>query len=155
MLVWATPYLCLAEGTLAPDALVAILHDGESISTEHGGPARLIVPQLYAWKSAKWVAGVELMEKDTFQEVEEATGKRVQPEKLHAAAGKIRDVDHPLEQALMLRASDVGQHAPSEPSDGREAEHASSDDNGDLARNTDGTAAWQLPCQRRAFSRTR
>jgi DMSO/TMAO reductase YedYZ molybdopterin-dependent catalytic subunit len=49
---------------LADDALVAILHDGESISTEHGGPARLIVPQLYAWKSAKWVAGVELMAQD-------------------------------------------------------------------------------------------
>jgi len=52
------------EDFLADDALVAILHDGESISAEHGGPARLIVPQLYAWKSAKWVAGVELMEKD-------------------------------------------------------------------------------------------
>jgi DMSO/TMAO reductase YedYZ molybdopterin-dependent catalytic subunit len=49
---------------LAEDALVAILHDSESIPTEHGGPARLIVPQLYAWKSAKWVAGVELMEQD-------------------------------------------------------------------------------------------
>jgi DMSO/TMAO reductase YedYZ molybdopterin-dependent catalytic subunit len=52
------------EDFLSEDALVAILHDGESISTEHGGPARLIVPKLYAWKSAKWVAGVELMEKD-------------------------------------------------------------------------------------------
>ena len=52
------------EDLLAEDALVAILHDGESISAEHGGPARLIVPRLYAWKSAKWVAGVELMEKD-------------------------------------------------------------------------------------------
>jgi DMSO/TMAO reductase YedYZ molybdopterin-dependent catalytic subunit len=52
------------EDFLAEDALVAILHDGESISTEHGGPARLMVPKLYAWKSAKWVAGVELMEKD-------------------------------------------------------------------------------------------
>jgi DMSO/TMAO reductase YedYZ molybdopterin-dependent catalytic subunit len=49
---------------LAEDALVAFLHDGEAISTEHGGPARLIVPQLYAWKSAKWVAGVELMAED-------------------------------------------------------------------------------------------
>jgi len=48
------------EHFLAEDALVAIFHDGESISTEHGGPARLIVPRLYAWKSAKWVAGVEL-----------------------------------------------------------------------------------------------
>jgi DMSO/TMAO reductase YedYZ molybdopterin-dependent catalytic subunit len=52
------------EHLLAEDSLVAILHDGESISTEHGGPARLIVPRLYAWKSAKWVAGFELSDKD-------------------------------------------------------------------------------------------
>jgi len=52
------------EHFLAEDALVAILHDSEPISTEHGGPARLIVPSLYAWKSAKWVAGVELVERD-------------------------------------------------------------------------------------------
>src|ERR1017187_9188525 len=52
------------EHFLAEVALVAILHDGESISTEHGGPARLIVPRLYAWKSAKWVARIELMEAD-------------------------------------------------------------------------------------------
>lgn len=52
------------EDFLAEDALVALCHDGESISTEHGGPARLIVPRLYAWKSAKWVAGVELMHED-------------------------------------------------------------------------------------------
>lgn len=49
---------------LAADALVAILHDGEPITLDHGGPARLIVPRLYAWKSAKWVSGVELMEHD-------------------------------------------------------------------------------------------
>jgi DMSO/TMAO reductase YedYZ molybdopterin-dependent catalytic subunit len=49
---------------LAEDALVAIRHDGEAISAEHGGPARLIVPRLYAWKSAKWVARVELIKKD-------------------------------------------------------------------------------------------
>jgi len=52
------------EDFLAEDALVAFLHDGEAISPEHGGPARLIVPRLYAWKSAKWVAGIELMEQD-------------------------------------------------------------------------------------------
>ena len=46
------------------DALVAILHDGESLSVEHGGPARLIVPRLYAWKSAKWIAGIELLAED-------------------------------------------------------------------------------------------
>jgi len=49
---------------LAEDSLVALTHDGEPISEEHGGPARLIVPQLYAWKSAKWVAGIELREDD-------------------------------------------------------------------------------------------
>ncbi|MEO7649744.1 MAG: sulfite oxidase-like oxidoreductase, partial [Bryobacteraceae bacterium] len=49
---------------LAEDALVAFLHDGEPISPEHGGPARLIVPRLYAWKSAKWLSGVELLDRD-------------------------------------------------------------------------------------------
>jgi DMSO/TMAO reductase YedYZ molybdopterin-dependent catalytic subunit len=49
---------------LAEDALVAFLHDGEPLTEEHGGPARLIVPQLYAWKSAKWIAGVELLDRD-------------------------------------------------------------------------------------------
>jgi DMSO/TMAO reductase YedYZ molybdopterin-dependent catalytic subunit len=49
---------------LAEDALVAFLHDGQPLTAEHGGPARLIVPQLYAWKSAKWIAGVELVERD-------------------------------------------------------------------------------------------
>ncbi len=49
---------------MAEDALVAVTHDGEPLAAEHGGPARLIVPRLYAWKSAKWVAGVELLERD-------------------------------------------------------------------------------------------
>ena len=49
---------------LAEDALVALVHDGEPLTEEHGGPARLIVPRLYAWKSAKWVAGVELTDSD-------------------------------------------------------------------------------------------
>lgn len=48
----------------AEDALVALLHDGEPLSVEHGGPARLIVPRLYAWKSAKWIAGIELLAED-------------------------------------------------------------------------------------------
>ena len=52
------------EHFLAEDSLVAILHDGEPLTPEHGGPARLIVPRLYAWKSAKWVTGVDLMEED-------------------------------------------------------------------------------------------
>lgn len=49
---------------LADDALVAILHDGGPISVEHGGPARLIVPQLYAWKSAKWLSRIEVLDED-------------------------------------------------------------------------------------------
>jgi DMSO/TMAO reductase YedYZ molybdopterin-dependent catalytic subunit len=52
------------EAFLAEDALVALTHDGVPLSVEHGGPARLVVPRLYAWKSAKWVAGVELLEHD-------------------------------------------------------------------------------------------
>ncbi len=52
------------EDFLAEDALVAISHDGEPLSDQHGGPARLIVPQLYAWKSAKWIAGIEFLESD-------------------------------------------------------------------------------------------
>jgi DMSO/TMAO reductase YedYZ molybdopterin-dependent catalytic subunit len=49
---------------LSEDALIAFIHDGEPIPLEHGGPARLIVPRLYAWKSAKWIAGVEFIEND-------------------------------------------------------------------------------------------
>jgi DMSO/TMAO reductase YedYZ molybdopterin-dependent catalytic subunit len=49
---------------LSEDALVAMLHDGEPLTPEHGGPVRLIVPRLYAWKSAKWLSGIELMDAD-------------------------------------------------------------------------------------------
>jgi DMSO/TMAO reductase YedYZ molybdopterin-dependent catalytic subunit len=44
--------------------LIATHHDGEPLPPEHGGPARLLVPHLYFWKSAKWVRGLELMEGD-------------------------------------------------------------------------------------------
>jgi DMSO/TMAO reductase YedYZ molybdopterin-dependent catalytic subunit len=49
---------------LAEDALVAITHDGQPLSSEHGGPARLIIPRLYAWKSAKWLGGLEFLPAD-------------------------------------------------------------------------------------------
>ena len=39
-------------------------HDGQPIPPEHGGPVRLIIPQLYAWKSAKWVKGVRFLDHD-------------------------------------------------------------------------------------------
>jgi DMSO/TMAO reductase YedYZ molybdopterin-dependent catalytic subunit len=59
-----TTNLPLAD-LLAEDALVATHHDGEPLSLDHGGPARLIVPRLYAWKSAKWISGIELVESDS------------------------------------------------------------------------------------------
>lgn len=46
------------------DALVADKHDGQPLDADHGGPARLIVPRLYAWKSAKWLRSLELLDKD-------------------------------------------------------------------------------------------
>jgi DMSO/TMAO reductase YedYZ molybdopterin-dependent catalytic subunit len=52
------------EHFLAEDSLFAWSHDGKLIAPEHGGPVRLIVPQLYAWKSAKWVKGVRFLERD-------------------------------------------------------------------------------------------
>lgn len=53
-----------ANEFLAEDALIALTHDGEPISVEHGGPARGIVPRLYAWKSAKWISGIEFIRED-------------------------------------------------------------------------------------------
>ncbi|MFO1095021.1 MAG: sulfite oxidase-like oxidoreductase [Planctomycetaceae bacterium] len=49
---------------LQEDALFADTHDGEPLSADHGGPVRLIIPQLYAWKSAKWVKAIELSAED-------------------------------------------------------------------------------------------
>ncbi|HET9979240.1 MAG TPA: sulfite oxidase-like oxidoreductase [Ktedonobacterales bacterium] len=46
------------------DVIIAFTHDGEPLAPEHGGPVRLIVPKLYAYKSAKWLSGLEFMEKD-------------------------------------------------------------------------------------------
>ncbi|MDJ0798172.1 MAG: sulfite oxidase-like oxidoreductase [Calothrix sp. MO_167.B12] len=37
---------------------------GEPLPEKHGGPMRLVVPHLYAWKSAKWINGLEFLEKD-------------------------------------------------------------------------------------------
>jgi DMSO/TMAO reductase YedYZ molybdopterin-dependent catalytic subunit len=39
-------------------------HEGEPLPAEHGGPARLLVPHLYLWKSAKWLAGLRLLDHD-------------------------------------------------------------------------------------------
>ena len=45
-------------------AWVVYEYDGEALEPEHGGPARLLVPHLYFWKSAKWVRGIELRDYD-------------------------------------------------------------------------------------------
>jgi DMSO/TMAO reductase YedYZ molybdopterin-dependent catalytic subunit len=45
-------------------AWVAFRYDGQPLQREHGGPARLLVPHLYFWKSAKWVRGLELLAAD-------------------------------------------------------------------------------------------
>ncbi len=47
-----------------PANLLALTHNGEPLTPEHGGPVRLLVPHLYFWKSAKWVRGLELLEED-------------------------------------------------------------------------------------------
>jgi DMSO/TMAO reductase YedYZ molybdopterin-dependent catalytic subunit len=53
----------LAVADLARDqGLIAYEHDGAPLAPEHGGPARLLVPHLYFWKSAKWVRGLRFME---------------------------------------------------------------------------------------------
>jgi DMSO/TMAO reductase YedYZ molybdopterin-dependent catalytic subunit len=45
-------------------AWIAFRFDDEDLAPEHGGPARLLVPHLYLWKSAKWVRGITLMHED-------------------------------------------------------------------------------------------
>jgi DMSO/TMAO reductase YedYZ molybdopterin-dependent catalytic subunit len=45
-------------------AWLAFGYDGAPLEPEHGGPARLLVPHLYFWKSAKWVRGLQLLDQD-------------------------------------------------------------------------------------------
>ena len=52
------------EDVTGGKAWVAFGYDGEPLDPEHGGPARLLVPHLYFWKSAKWVRGLRLLDED-------------------------------------------------------------------------------------------
>lgn len=52
------------EDLLDGKAWVAYEFDGSELAPQHGGPARLLVPHLYFWKSAKWVRGLQLLEFD-------------------------------------------------------------------------------------------
>jgi DMSO/TMAO reductase YedYZ molybdopterin-dependent catalytic subunit len=58
-----TTNLPLAD-VLEGQAWVAFDFDGADLEAEHGGPARLLVPHLYFWKSAKWVRGLRLLDED-------------------------------------------------------------------------------------------
>lgn len=48
----------------AEDAILATSWEGEPLTRDHGGPMRLVVPHLYFWKSAKWLARIELIAED-------------------------------------------------------------------------------------------
>ena len=52
------------EACLDDDVLVATRFDGQPLPREHGGPARVIIPKLYAWKGAKFVRGITFLAED-------------------------------------------------------------------------------------------
>jgi len=52
------------EALLDDDVLIAHTYEGAPLTREHGGPARLLVPSRYLWKSAKWVSAIELLDHD-------------------------------------------------------------------------------------------
>ena len=49
---------------LDDDVVLAVTHDGQPIDADHGGPVRLVVPRLFAWKSTKWVNQIELTDRN-------------------------------------------------------------------------------------------
>lgn len=49
------------EEALKPDVLLAHTVEGEPLALEHGGPLRMITPQLYAWKGSKWIKRIEFL----------------------------------------------------------------------------------------------
>jgi DMSO/TMAO reductase YedYZ molybdopterin-dependent catalytic subunit len=57
-----TDSLSLEQARL-PDVMVAILLDGQEIPSDLGGPARLVIPRMYAYKAVKWLVGMELIDK--------------------------------------------------------------------------------------------
>lgn len=52
------------EEALKYDVLIAFEVDGKSLPKEHGGPIRMITPQLWAWKGAKWISGIEFLKEN-------------------------------------------------------------------------------------------
>ena len=49
------------EEALKPDVLLVHTVDGQPLPKEHGGPVRMITPQLYAWKGSKWINRIEFL----------------------------------------------------------------------------------------------
>jgi len=49
------------EEALKPDVLLVHQAEGQPLPVEHGGPVRMITPQLYAWKGAKWISRIEFL----------------------------------------------------------------------------------------------
>ena len=52
------------DAVMDDDTLIAHMWNDEPLNVEHGGPARVIVPKLYAWKGAKWVKEIIFLNRD-------------------------------------------------------------------------------------------
>jgi DMSO/TMAO reductase YedYZ molybdopterin-dependent catalytic subunit len=52
------------EYAMNEDAMLAFNFNGKPLEPKHGGPIRGVIPNLYFWKSAKWIDAIEVMEED-------------------------------------------------------------------------------------------
>ena len=52
------------ENVMSDNAMLAFNYNGKPLEPKHGGPLRTVIPELYLWKSAKWVDGIEVMDTD-------------------------------------------------------------------------------------------
>jgi DMSO/TMAO reductase YedYZ molybdopterin-dependent catalytic subunit len=64
MLMAAIPPTSPSTPSTTDDVLLAHSANGEPLTRDHGYPMRLVVPKLYAWKSAKWISGLEFANHD-------------------------------------------------------------------------------------------
>ena len=62
---WLEAFAAIAGNEVARGkAMIALRYDGKSLDPDHGSPARLLVPHLYFWKSAKWINGLQFTNRD-------------------------------------------------------------------------------------------
>lgn len=52
------------ENAITENAMLAYAFNGKPLEPKHGGPLRAVIPELYFWKSAKWIDGLEVMEEN-------------------------------------------------------------------------------------------